>query len=44
MSSLGDGCITKGYRYVSFTLTVLYLVVLAIVITKNTIVFFSVLD
>ena len=40
MSSLDDGFITKGYRYVNFTLTVLYLVVFAIVITQSTIVFF----
>ena len=43
MSSLGDGCIAKGYRYVASHLMVVYLVVFAIVITQNTI-FFSVLD
>ena len=40
MSSLGDGCITKGYRYANFSLTVLYLVVFLILITQNRFVFF----
>ena len=40
MSSLGNGYITKGYRYVNFSLTVVYLVVFAIVITQNTTVLF----
>ena len=44
MSSLGDGCITTGYRYVYFNLTVVYLVVFLLLLIQNTIVFFSVLD
>ena len=44
MSSVGDGFIRKGYRYVNFNLTVLYLVVFLLLIIQNTIVFFSVLD
>ena len=44
MSSMGDGIIAKGYRYVYFSLRVLYLAVFLLVIIQNTIVFFSVLD
>ena len=44
MSSVGDGCITAGYRYVNFSLIVVYLVVFLLLLIQNTIVFFSVLD
>ena len=44
MSSVGDGCITKWYRYVNFSLTVVFLVVFIVFIIQNTIVFFSFLD
>ena len=44
MSSLGDGCITVGYRYVNFSLILVYLVVFLLLLTQNTIVCFSVLD
>ena len=40
---MGDGCITKGYCYVNFSLTVVFLVVLIVLLIQNTI-FFSILD
>ena len=40
ISSLGDGCITAGYRYVNFSWVVVYLVVFLLVLIQNTIFFF----